>query len=193
MLLPPALIGFAECRKKPACCFSGEIIPHITVQASVLCHKVCNLLGASWKTRVYKHWFSGSCELHQTDRYTDRSRISGTFPYSLLSALVPLIVSVECVKMGQELPLLVVWWCEGFPSCSEGLAALWEALHCDSGGQSHWRSRTPSLPLPVLMLLSSDLPSFPLRCSINFSNKSSKYVSSHRRWWDKLLFSFLKH
>lgn len=69
----------------------------------------------------------------------------------------------------------------GFHSCSQCLAALWEASLCGSVDQSHCRSSKPSVPIPVLVPKSADLPSFPPKCSVNFGNKSSKHNMSNYR------------
>lgn len=81
-----------------------------------------------------------------------------------LSALVSLIVRVEYVKTGREVPPLAresvqtgtLAWHSGFPSCSKCLAALWEASLPVCPGPSHKRSKQ-SLPVPVLMPSSLDL------------------------------------
>lgn len=87
----------------------------------------------------------------KTDRCPDRSRISGTRPYFLLSALVPCSECRVCENGAGAAPVQDVMAECGSTPAVKALLLSGRPLHSDNMGQSHWRSRTPSLPLPVLV------------------------------------------
>lgn len=87
----------------------------------------------------------------KTDRCPDRSRISGTFPYFLLSGLVPHSECRVCENRAGAATVQCVMAVSGSTPAVKALLLSGRPLHSDSMGQSHWRSRTPRLPIPVPM------------------------------------------
>lgn len=88
----------------------------------------------------------------KTGKYPDRSRISGTFPYFLLSAFGASHGKCRVCENGAGAATVQsVMAVGGSTPAVKALLLSGRPLHCDSMGQSHGRSRTPSLPVPVLV------------------------------------------